>query len=62
VGQSQDYRKRADECERLAANPRTFENRRTLLYLAGRWRALADEEETQARTERRESRPVLPSK
>jgi hypothetical protein len=41
----QDLRDRADECERWAASAIRAEDRKALLYLAKRWRALADEDE-----------------
>ena len=41
----QDSRDRADECERLAASAISPSNRKSLLDLAQRWRALADANE-----------------
>ena len=41
----QDYIDRATACEQAAAAAILPATRETLLYLAARWRALADEEE-----------------
>lgn len=38
-------RERAEACERLAETATSPETRETMLYLASRWRALADEDE-----------------
>jgi hypothetical protein len=40
---AQEYRHRAEECERLMANAQNAEVRRALLYLAKRWREFAAE-------------------
>jgi len=40
------YRERAAECERLAAQSTSPENRELLLYMAMRWRALAGDDVT----------------
>lgn len=58
----EDYRERAAECERLAedATPTTCE---TMLYLANRWRALADEDEARSKLRRvAMSQSLSPSK
>lgn len=39
---SQEYRDRVRDCERLAASATNTEVRRTLLYLAKRWRDFAE--------------------
>jgi hypothetical protein len=41
---SDDFRGKAAECERMAGKAIDAEHRNTMLYLAARWRALADEE------------------
>jgi hypothetical protein len=41
----QDYRNRANECERLTETAVSPETREILLYLAKRWRDLAREDE-----------------
>jgi hypothetical protein len=38
-------RERAIECERIAATFRSPDYRQTLLYVASRWRAMAEEDE-----------------
>jgi len=40
------YRERAAECERLAAQATSPENRELLLYMAMRWQALAGHDVT----------------
>jgi len=55
----QDYIDRATNCEQLADAATSPETRETLLYLASRWRALADEEEAKRRPIRPE--PQHPS-
>ena len=55
----QDYIDRATACEALADAATSPETRETMLYLAGRWRALADEEEAKQRPKRPE--PQHPS-
>ena len=39
------FRERAAECERLAEISRSPRDRETLLFVASRWRAMADEDE-----------------
>jgi hypothetical protein len=56
---AQDYIDRATACEQLADAAIAHETRETMLYLAGRWRALADEEEAKQRPKRPE--PQHPS-
>jgi hypothetical protein len=46
-------RDRAEACERLAETATSPETRETMLYLASRWRALADEDEAKLRPLRR---------
>jgi hypothetical protein len=46
-----EFRQRAAECERLAELSRDANARETLLYVASRWRAMADEDENR--------RPIL---
>jgi hypothetical protein len=41
---------RAEECERLAANAAGAETREIMIYLANRWRTLAEQDETQKKT------------
>ena len=48
----QDYRDRAETCERLA-NTGGEATRETMQYLALRWRTLAFEEEAKAKTYKR---------
>lgn len=45
----EDYRQRSEECERLAETAAAAHVRETMLYLAVRRRALADEEEAKER-------------
>jgi hypothetical protein len=40
-----DYQERAAECERLAEGATAPTTRETMLYLANRWRAVANEDE-----------------
>lgn len=40
-----EYRRRADECERMAAEAMTDEHRQAILGIAATWRALADQRE-----------------
>ena len=40
-----EYRRRADECDRLAADAITEEHRQTILRIAATWRALANQRE-----------------
>jgi hypothetical protein len=46
---SQEYRNRAEDCERLAAIATNSEVRRTLLHLANRWRDFAAEADSAQR-------------
>ena len=55
----QDYIDRATACEALADAATSPATRETMLYLAGGWRALADEAEAQQRPKRPE--PQHPS-
>ena len=55
----QDYIDRATASEALADAATSPETRENMLYLAGRWRALADEEEAKQRPQRPE--PQHPS-
>jgi hypothetical protein len=41
----EEFRKRAAECERLAETSGDPRARETLLHVASRWRAMADEDE-----------------
>jgi hypothetical protein len=47
---SHQYRDRAAACERLADDATSPETRETMLYLAMRWRDLADEADAKLRT------------
>jgi hypothetical protein len=50
----EDYRRRAAECEQLAATAQEHRVRESLFDVAARWRALADEDEQRyERTEHR---------
>ena len=40
-----DYRRRAAECEKLAAETRDLRIRETMLYVTSRWIAMAEEDE-----------------
>jgi hypothetical protein len=53
----QAYRDRAEECDRLADRAIKPETREIMLYLAMRWRALADEDEA---TEKSHDASALP--
>jgi hypothetical protein len=44
-GRLEEFRRRAAECEELATITQNANYRRTLLYVASRWRAFADEDE-----------------
>jgi hypothetical protein len=44
---SQEFRDRAAECEHMAEEATNAENRERMLYLANRWRSLADEGESE---------------
>jgi hypothetical protein len=44
-GGPEEFRERAAECERLAAETKNPHYRETLLYVASRWRAIAGEDE-----------------
>ena len=57
----QDYRERADECERLAADAVMPATRETMLYLAARWRSLAAEDEAKAQSNPPPDQSVPPS-
>jgi hypothetical protein len=57
----QEYRNRAEDCERLAANASNAEVRRTLLYLAQRWREFAAEA-VSAQRQSDDGSPQHPSK
>jgi hypothetical protein len=46
----QQFRERAAECERLAEIGTSHRDRETLLYVASRWRAMADEDERRWQT------------
>ena len=54
----QDLRDRAGECEQRAASAISAETRETLLYLAKRWRALADEDEAKEKITDRQARAL----
>jgi hypothetical protein len=59
---SQEYRHRAEDCERLAVNAANAEVRRTLLYLAKRWRDFASDAASAQRLSSDRSSPQHPSK
>jgi hypothetical protein len=46
----QEFRQRAAECERLAELSRDSNARETLLFVASRWRAMADDDENRRPT------------
>jgi hypothetical protein len=52
----QDYRQWAEECDHLAETTASPRIRKTMLYTASQWRALADKEEVRARY----ARPLKP--
>lgn len=54
----QDFRERAAECERLAELASRPETRETLLYVASRWLALAEEDEARLRKAKHEANPA----
>jgi hypothetical protein len=56
------YRERAAECERLAAQAAKAETRETMLYLAMRWHALADEASPKTKPTDFEALPLSPEK
>ena len=45
-----DYRQRAEECDRLAASATSSHLREAMLYIVLRWRVLANEQEAKVRT------------
>ena len=54
----QDYRDRATDCERVAQEAVSQETREIMVYLAERWRVLADEVEAQPGAGRPRSIPL----
>jgi hypothetical protein len=44
---SQEFRDRAAECEHMAEEATNAENHERMLYVAARWRSLADEHESE---------------
>jgi hypothetical protein len=56
----QDFRERAAECERLAEKAIRPEYRETLLYVASRWRALAEEDEARLWPRKQEAESAAP--
>ena len=54
----QEFRERAAECERLAASAPTPETRETMLYVASRWRAMAEEDEARLKAPKRKANPA----
>ena len=57
---SHQYRDRAAACERLARDTVSPVTRETMLYLAMRWRVLADEAEPRAKSINSELYPLHP--
>ena len=55
----QDFRDRADECERLAATATSPEARETMIYVASRWRAMAEEDEKRLRLDKPADEPAV---
>ena len=55
----QTHRERAAACERLASHAHHASSREMMIYLAMRWRALADVEETGKRKPRTAQAPPL---
>jgi hypothetical protein len=49
----QEFRERAEECERLAETATRPETRETMLYVAARWRALVEEDEARVKPRKR---------
>ena len=56
------HRERAAVCERLAAQAKNASSREIMIYLAMRWRALADEDEAKNGTHQPRRRPPYPPK
>ena len=56
----QDFLDRADECERLAEISKNPEARETLLYVASRWRALAEQDKALVKARELETEPAAP--
>ena len=55
----QTYRERVAQCERLASHAHHPSSREMMIYLAMRWRALADEDEAGERKPRTaQARPL----
>jgi hypothetical protein len=55
-----DFLERAAECERLAADSgRNAAGRETLLYLAMRWKTLADEKDAKQKAKLARSQPYI---
>jgi hypothetical protein len=48
----EEYRQRAADCERVAAETSSADVRETMLEVAARWRRLADEDEAASRLRR----------
>lgn len=46
---AEEYRQRAEVCDRLAETARSPHIRETMVYVAARWRALAQEAEARER-------------
>jgi hypothetical protein len=57
----QTYRERASVCERLASHAHHASSREIMIYLAMRWRALADEDEAGKGTHEPRRRSHYPS-
>ena len=56
----QDFRERADACERLADEAENPRARETLLYVAARWRAMAAEDEGRQKPTKPGSKALSP--
>jgi hypothetical protein len=54
----QEFRERAAECERLAKVSTSRRDRETLLFVASRWRAMADEDERRLPVKELEAQPA----
>jgi hypothetical protein len=58
---AQDYRNRADACQRLADTAGSEQTRETMQYLALRWRTLSFEAEAKTNKRSPPARPPSPS-
>ena len=52
-----EYRQRAESCERLAQTAISDATRETMLFLASRWRDLADQHDRKQKSSENKARP-----